>query len=123
MAEEKAFAAMRIVMGIIFLVHGFAKLQKGMAAVAAIFAALGLPGWLAYPVTAVEIAGGLALILGIWARPAAWALAAVMAGAIATVKWEHGFMGQGGKTGYEFDLILLAVAVCVGVKQSEKRSG
>lgn len=121
MAEKKAFVALRIVTGIIFLVHGAAKLQKGMTVVAAMFGDLGLPPWLAYPVTAVEIAGGLALILGIWSRMAAWALAVIMAGAIVTVKWEHGFMSQAGKTGYEFDLILLAVAVCVGLKKTEKR--
>lgn len=121
MAEEKAFVVLRIVTGIIFLVHGVAKLQQGMAAVTTMFGGLGLPPWLAYPVTAVEIAGGLALILGIGSRYAAWGLAAIMAGAIATVKWEHGFMGQAGKNGYEFNLILLAVAVCVGVKKTAKR--
>jgi uncharacterized membrane protein YphA (DoxX/SURF4 family) len=121
MAERKAFVALRIVTGIIFLVHGTAKLQKGMAVVAAMFGDFGLPLWLAYPVTAVEIAGGLALILGIWSRLAAWALAVIMAGAIATVKWEHGFMSQGGKSGYEFNLILLAALVCVGLKKAEKR--
>lgn len=123
MAGEKAFVALRIVTGIIFLVHGIAKLQKGMAVVTAMFGDLGLPPWLAYPVMAVEIAGGLALILGIWSHYAAWALAAIMMGAIVTVKWDHGFMGQAGKSGYEFDLILLAVMVCVGLKKGEKRPG
>jgi len=33
MAEAKAFAALRIVTGVIFLVHGVAKLQKGRVAV------------------------------------------------------------------------------------------
>ncbi|QRG68738.1 DoxX family protein [Brevibacillus choshinensis] len=121
MAEKKAFVALRIVTGIIFLVHGAAKLQKGMAVVAAMFGDLGLPPWLAYPVMIVETVGGLALILGIWSRWAAWSLAVIMAGAIITVKWEHGFMSQGGKSGYEFNLILLAVAGYVGLKKGEKR--
>lgn len=99
MAEEKAFAALRIVTGIIFLAHGVAKLQKGMAAVTAMFGSLGFPEWLAYPVTAVEVAGGLALILGIGARFAAWGLAVIMAGAIVMVKWEHGFMGRPDRAG------------------------
>ncbi|MDF2683417.1 MAG: DoxX family protein [Brevibacillus sp.] len=123
MAGEKAFVVLRIVTGVIFLVHGIAKLQKGMAVVTAMFGDLGLPPWLAYPVMAVEIVGGLALILGIWSRYAARALAVIMMGAIVTVKWDHGFMGQGGKSGYEFNLILLAVAVYVGLKKGEKRPG
>lgn len=123
MAEEKAFAALRIVTGIIFLVHGVAKLQKGMDTVMTMFGDLGLPPWLAYPVMAVEVAGGLALILGMGARIAAWGLAVIMAGAIATVKWQHGFLGQPGQSGYEFNLLLFAVAICVGAKKAKKRPG
>ncbi|MGG1662019.1 DoxX family protein [Brevibacillus sp. NRS-1366] len=123
MAQDKAFAALRIVTGVIFLMHGLAKLQKGMDVVTAMFVDLGLPGWLAYPVLVVELIGGLALILGVGASYAAWGLAVIMAGAIVTVKWKHGFIGGPGKSGYEFDLILLAVTVCVGLKGREKRPG
>jgi len=76
MVQDKAFAALRIVTGVIFLMHGLAKLQKGMDTIAAVFVDLGLPGWLAYLVLVIELIGGLALILG---------LAAIMAGAIVTV--------------------------------------
>ncbi|GED33654.1 MULTISPECIES: DoxX family protein [Brevibacillus] len=120
MAEEKAFVALRIVTGIIFLVHGVSKLQKGMAVVMSSFGDLGLPTWLAYPVMAIEVIGGLALILGVGIRVAAWGLAVIMAGAIATVKWKHGFLGSGGQNGYEFNLILLAVTVCVGLKKQKR---
>ncbi|WP_289137672.1 DoxX family protein [uncultured Brevibacillus sp.] len=123
MAQEKAFVAVRMVTGIIFLMHGFAKLQRGMDTVTTMFVEQGLPGWLAYPVLAIELVGGLALILGVGASYAAWGLAVIMAGAIATVKWKNGFLGGSGKSGYEFDLILLAVTVCVGVKRTEKRPG
>ena len=123
MAQDKAFMALRMVTGIIFLMHGFTKLQRGMDTVTTMFVELGLPGWLAYPVLAIELVGGLALILGVGASYAAWGLAVIMAGAIVTVKWKNGFLGGPGKSGYEFDLILLAVTVCVGLKRTEKRPG
>lgn len=115
MAYEKAFAALRIATGILFFMHGISKLQRGMATVVTMFGDLGLPGWLAYVVLIVEGIGGIALIIGVGARYAAWGLAAIMAGAIVTVKWEKGFVG-----GYELDLILLLVTVCVGLKKCEK---
>jgi putative oxidoreductase len=123
MVEEKAFFALRIVTGILFFMHGLAKLQKGMAVVVAAFDGYGVPGWLAYPVMGIELLGGAALVLGLGARYAAWALAAIMAGAIVTVKWEHGLLSSGGKSGYELDLIYLAVLVCVALKRTEKRPG
>ncbi|TQK74286.1 DoxX-like protein [Brevibacillus sp. AG162] len=112
MAYEKSFAVLRIGTGILFFIHGIAKLQRGMAAVVTTFGDLGLPGWLAYLVLIVELIGGLALIIGVGARYAAWGLAAIMAGAIVTVKWAKGFVG-----GYELDLILLLVTICVGLKR------
>lgn len=123
MVEEKAFFALWIVTGILFFMHGLAKLQKGMAVVVAAFGGYGVPGWLAYPVMGIELLGGAALVLGLGARYAAWALAAIMAGAIVTVKWEHGLLSSGGKSGYELDLIYLAVLVCVALKRTEKRPG
>lgn len=112
MAYERAFALLRIGTGILFFIHGIAKLQKGMANVVMTFGDLGLPGWLAYLVMIVEVIGGLALIIGIGARYAAWGLAAIMAGAIVTVKWAKGFVG-----GYELNLILMLVTICVGLKR------
>ncbi|MGZ0052315.1 DoxX family protein [Brevibacillus gelatini] len=118
MAYEKAFTVLRMATGLLFLLHGLAKLQKGMGAVTQMFGDLGLPWWLAYLVLAIELIGGLAFLLGIGAKYAAWGLAGVMAGAIVTVKWKQGFIG-----GYELDLILLAVTICVGLKQTKARPG
>lgn len=80
-----------------------------------------MPEWLAYPVLAVELLGGMALILGIATRYAAWALAAIMIGAIVTVKWQNGLIGSGGKSGYELDLVLLATTLYLGGRRQKPR--
>lgn len=118
MAYERAFVVLRMATGVLFLLHGLAKLQRGMGAVSEMFGDLGLPGWLAFLVLAIELIGGLAFLLGVGANYAAWGLAGVMAGAIVTVKWEKGFIG-----GYELDLILLLVAIYVGLKPTKARPG
>lgn len=114
--EETAYALLRIVTGIVFWAHGLAKWKQGMGSVSEWFGSVGLPEWLAYPVIAVELAGGMALILGVATRYAAGALAVIMAGAILTVKWQNGLIGEAGKKGYELDLLLLAITLYVAAR-------
>ncbi|BDG35398.1 DoxX family protein [Saccharococcus caldoxylosilyticus] len=96
----------RLVLGIIFLVHGFTKFQGGIENTAGFFSSIGLPGFLAYLVGEVELIGGILLILGLGTRIIAGAFAAIMVGAIFTVKLKSGFVG-----GYEFELALLAMSL------------
>jgi putative oxidoreductase len=58
-----------------------------------------------------ELLGGLAMLLGFLTRPAAVGLAIIMAGAIATVHWEHGFDIQKGGWEYNFAILVLCAAV------------
>ncbi len=58
-----------------------------------------------------ELLGGLAMLLGFLTRPAAVGLAIIMAGAIATVHWEHGFSAVQGGWEYNFILILVCAAL------------
>ena len=85
---------LRIVVGLVFLVHGGQKLfLMGFGGVAAFFAQVGIP--LPYAnavlVTFVEFLGGLALVLGLFTRWAAIPLACDMAVAILTVHLKNGF--------------------------------
>ncbi|NUK29368.1 DoxX family protein [Parageobacillus sp. VR-IP] len=96
----------RLVLGIILLVHGFTKFQGGIENTAGFFSSIGLPGFLAYLVGEVELIGGILLILGLGTRIIAGAFAAIMVGAIFTVKLKSGFVG-----GYEFELALLAMSL------------
>jgi putative oxidoreductase len=102
---------LRIVLGVTFLVHGIMKFTMGLDAVAGMFAGMGLPGFLGYAVSVVELVGGAAMILGLGTRVVAFLFACVMVGAIVTVKWSVGFVGNEEVAGYEFDLALLAISV------------
>jgi putative oxidoreductase len=64
----------------------------------------------------IECFGGLALIVGLLARPAALGVIVVMLVAIAKVHWPNGFFlsttpGKG--NGFEFNLALIALALAV----------
>ena len=61
---------LRVSMGILFLMHGaYLKFYLfGMAGITKYFASLGLPEWFAWTVALYETIGGLALLLGVYAR-------------------------------------------------------
>lgn len=97
--------ATRVILGIIFMVHGFQKAQN-FGGTSQFFQSVGLPGFLAYAVGAIELIGGILLIVGFGTRIVAALFAIIMLGAIFTVKSGSGLVG-----GYEFDLALLAMSV------------
>ncbi|HSS97635.1 MAG TPA: DoxX family protein [Terriglobales bacterium] len=105
---------LRIVIGIIFLVHGWQKIHVfGFHGVEASFLQIGIP----LPVISsavvilVEFLGGIALILGLATRWAALLIAIDMAGAIFFVHFKGGFYVNHG--GYEYALSLLAACLAL----------
>ncbi len=101
-------AILRVVVGIVFLVHGGQKLFVwGFGGVAGFMAKVGIPAPMlaAVLVTLVEFVGGLALVLGLFTRWAAIPLAINMVVAILVVHWPAGFFLP---NGFEFALTLLA---------------
>jgi putative oxidoreductase len=97
---------LRLVVGIIFSVHGYQKLT-GIQGTTGFFSQVGIPlaGFFSYVVGLVELLGGIALILGILVKLASYLLAIDMVAAIIYVHLPNGLTGQGG---YEFPLLLLA---------------
>jgi putative oxidoreductase len=106
---------LRIVIGIVFIVHGAQKLFVfGIGGVTAGFAQMHIPlPMVAAPVVAiVEFVGGIALVVGFFTRIAAVLLAIDMAGAILFVHGRNGFFMP---MGYEFALSLLGACVALAV--------
>lgn len=110
--QEWAILILRIVVGVVFAVHGGQKLfMMGFGGVAGFFGSLGIPLPLvtAIVVTVLELLGGIALILGIGTRYVAGLLVADMLVAMLTVHLANGFFASDG--GYELVLLLAAGAL------------
>lgn len=106
-----AIVVIRLGLGIIFLVHGAAKVAHLSETIESLSVGVGIPPWLAFMVAATELLGGVGLILGLFARFAALGVGTVMIGAIITVHAQHGFFLQ--NHGYEYNLALIAMAFAV----------
>jgi putative oxidoreductase len=106
----------RLVIGIVFMVHGAQKLFAwfggyGLEGTAGWMTSIGLePGLLMATLAgSAEFFGGLFLVVGLLVRPASLVLAVTMLVAIFTVHFENGlFMSN---NGYEYALALLVASL------------
>ena len=106
-----------IALGVILFAHGY-LLKIGtftIAGTVGYFESIGLPALVAYLVIGGEVIGGIAIILGIFTKLAAWLSLPILLGAT----WMHPgngwlFSAEGG--GWEFPLLLVALAISVGLQ-------
>jgi len=113
----------RVALGTVFFAHGAQKTfgwfgGHGLSATIGGFRQMNIPPAATALAAFTECFGGLALIVGLLARPAAVGLIAVMLVAIAKVHGRNGFflnfaMTPGKGHGYEFNLALAAMALSV----------
>lgn len=103
--QPLALLVLRVVLGVIFVAHGYPKIMGGMHHHVQMVQGLGLPGWLAYPSAGAEFFGGLMVLLGAATRIGAALILADMAVAIWKVHLHQGLRG-----GLEFPLSLAAIA-------------
>ena len=99
-------------LGILFIAHAFLKWRVyTMPVTAENFRSRGLPGWLAYVVTIVELIGGVCLVVGLAPRYVALLLVPLIVGTIAMVHGKNGwpFSNKGG--GWEFPAFWAATLV------------
>lgn len=106
-------ALLRISLGVMWVAHALLKLLVfTLPGTAQFFASVGLPGGLAYPVFAIELLGGLALVLGVYARQTALALVPVMAVA-AWVHVPNGWVHTSAGGGWEYPVFLIAASLAL----------
>lgn len=113
----------RLGLGIVFFAHGAQKTfgwfgGHGLSATIGGFRQMNIPPAATVLAAFIECFGGLALILGLLARPVALALILVMLVAIVKVHGRNGFflnfaMTPGKGHGYEFNLALIAMALSI----------
>ncbi|MGM7722738.1 DoxX family protein [Metabacillus sp. Hm71] len=96
---------LRVYLGLAFFIHGFAKFQGGVENTAGWFESMGIPGFMAYMVTAIEIVGGLLLIAGLGTRYITPLFFIIMIVVILKVKLSEGF------SAYELDITYAAIAL------------
>lgn len=98
-----AATLLRVTMGVLFLAHAiwWKVVTAGMVHVVPWFVSQGYPAWFAYAVTALEAAGGLALILGVRVREVSLVLAGLMAG-IVVQQFPNGWIYTSTHGGWEY---------------------
>ncbi len=111
---DYAALILRLGLGTMFIAHALLKLMVfTLPGTVQFFASVGLVGWLAYPVTALELAGGSLLILGIASRWVALVLIPVLLGAL-SVHLGNGWLFTNANGGWEYPAFL-AIACVVQV--------
>ncbi len=106
---------LRISLGVMWITHALLKwFVFTLPGTAGFFESLGLPGVLVYPVFAAELLGGIALVLGIYARQVALALVPIMAAA-AWVHFPNGWVHTSPGGGWEYPVFLVFASIALGL--------
>jgi len=110
---ELAAFVLRVGLGIMYFAHGFVLkfMTFGLEGTAGFFAAIGLPGWLAYLLFAAETIGGIMLILGVQTRLVALALLPALFGSIIWVHGANGWVFNAPDGGWEYPAFLIIASV------------
>jgi putative oxidoreductase len=111
--QEFGVSLLRLSLGSMWIAHALLKwFVFTLPGTAAFFESIGLPGALAYPVFAAELVGGVAIILGVYARQVSLALVPIMLGAL----WAHlpnGWLFTNTNGGWEYPAFLAVCSVAL----------
>lgn len=113
LSHQLGITLLRVSLGIMWIAHALLKwLVYSLPGTAAYFESVGLPGWLAYPVFVAELTGGIALVLGVYARQVALILVPIMLGAT-LVHISNGWVHTSSGGGWEYPLFLIITSVAL----------
>lgn len=112
-SSQLGIAILRIALGTMWIAHALLKLLVfTLPGTAQFFQSVGYPGWMAYPVFAVELLGGLAMVLGLYARQVSLALTPVMLAA-AFVHFGNGWVFSNPQGGWEYPIFLAVASIAL----------
>ncbi|MEM5277696.1 DoxX family protein [Cupriavidus taiwanensis] len=117
-SQDLGKALLRIVLGVLILMHGIAKLtgDSGIGFVSKLVADVGLPAWVAYGVYIGEVVAPILLIIGLWSRLAALVVAINMLFAVALVHTkELAMLSKTGGWALELQGMFLGAALAVAL--------
>ena len=112
-----AATLVRVVVGIMFLMHVWGKFTAGHARIAAAFGnnyGLPMPGLFAYTAMGMELIGGACLIIGLFTRFWAAALAVEIGIALIVAHLPKGYSLAAG--GYEYVLLIGVVLLAIAMR-------
>lgn len=110
-----AMSLLRIHYGIILLAHGWLKIFVfTLEGTAAYFSSIGLSPMFAYFVSVGELVGGIALILGVQTRLAAFLSIPIVFGA-AVVSIDNGWLHSANGGGWEYAASLTVIAIVIAM--------
>jgi putative oxidoreductase len=111
---DTALLILRLVLGILILLHGISKLPPPPPGIGDMLAKANLPAALAYGVYLGEIVAPILLIIGVWTRLAAVLIAINMVVAVLTAHADQLFsLGEQGGYALELQAMYLFVAVAL----------
>jgi len=105
--QPLALLILRLSLGASMTGHGYLKVFHGLSQHAHMVASLGIPAWLGYVSAFVELLGGIALVVGVFTRGAAFLVCVDLAVAIWKVHWHNGLFSP---AGFEFPFALATIA-------------
>lgn len=115
-SQDLGKAVLRIVLGVLVLLHGISKLIAGPGFVTQVVTQAGLPVVLAYGVYIGEVVAPVLLILGLWARVAALIVIVNMLVAVSLVHMKQlGMLADTGGWALELQAMFLGGAIAVAL--------
>lgn len=110
-AGQYGIALLRVSLGVMWIAHALLKwFVFTLPGTAQFFESVGVPGFLAYPVFAMELLGGVALVSGLYARQVALALVPIMIVA-AWVHFGNGWVHTSPGGGWEYPAFLIVASI------------
>ncbi len=116
MVDDAGKLLLRVALGLLFLLHGIAKIKGGVGGIEGMVTGAGLPGFVAYGVYIGEVLAPILLIAGFYSRIAAVVIAINMVFAIALAHASELFqLGKQGGWALELQGMFLFTAIAVAL--------